>query len=195
MLTFRPKAHSKVMNLMSDMIEKGPSSLQFATRAYGGMEMTRPWNNLSIIVVDDNHNIQQELQDIYNQLGLNVVATAGNGFEALALLEKNQSDLISLDLIMPEMDGFETFQKVCERYENCRPFIVSWIGDDPRVKQSLEPVVAPDHIIGKPVNFDKMTQFFNRFFAASFPVGGETDISPEFNDEIAIPSRNLSKIA
>ncbi len=42
------------------------------------------------------------------------VMTAGDGYQALAICEKNQVDLILLDIMMPGMDGFE----VCERLKS-----------------------------------------------------------------------------
>lgn len=63
-----------------------------------------------ILVVDDSatnlHFVEGILKDKYN------LSLAKSGERALKFLEKNQVDLILLDLMMPEMDGFETFEHI-----------------------------------------------------------------------------------
>jgi len=59
-----------------------------------------------VLVVEDDADTQQLLQDYLEERGLGV-RIAANGREALAMLEHSTPDLITLDLFMPEMDGFE----------------------------------------------------------------------------------------
>ena len=64
----------------------------------------------NIFLIDDDiifHEIVISiLSDKYN------VITSRSGNEALILLVKNKPDLILLDIVMPEMDGWEIFHKV-----------------------------------------------------------------------------------
>ncbi len=64
----------------------------------------------SVIVVDDNTNNLQVLADILRSKGLKV-ATVKDGFKALKFIRNKRPDLILLDIMMPEMDGYE----VCRR--------------------------------------------------------------------------------
>ncbi|HIJ89405.1 MAG: response regulator [Desulfobulbaceae bacterium] len=65
-----------------------------------------------ILIVDDEPNnlqlLRQTLKDDY------ALAFAKNGKEALAAVDKHQPDLVLLDIMMPEMDGYET----CQRLKN-----------------------------------------------------------------------------
>ncbi len=63
-----------------------------------------------VLVVDDNPQNLKVLGNTLRENGLRV-AIAKNGAGALALVKKNPPDLILLDVMMPEMDGFE----VCKR--------------------------------------------------------------------------------
>jgi CheY-like chemotaxis protein len=71
-----------------------------------------------ILVVDDDENILNLEKTILEQKGFDVTAAAG-GAEALGLLADRVFDLVLLDVMMPEVDGFT----VCRK-----------IKDDPRLK-------------------------------------------------------------
>jgi CheY-like chemotaxis protein len=71
-----------------------------------------------ILVVDDDENILNLEKTILEQKGFSVT-TAGGGGEALEVLAEEGFDLILLDVMMPEIDGFT----VCRK-----------IKDDPRLK-------------------------------------------------------------
>jgi putative two-component system response regulator len=71
-----------------------------------------------ILVVDDDENILNLEKTILGQKGFDVTGAAG-GAEALKLLGERTFDLVLLDVMMPEVDGFT----VCRK-----------IKDDPRLK-------------------------------------------------------------
>jgi two-component system sensor histidine kinase/response regulator len=59
-----------------------------------------------ILAVDDDENILSLEKAILTQDGFEVVTAVG-AKEALAIIEQGSVDLILLDVVMPEMDGFE----------------------------------------------------------------------------------------
>ncbi len=63
-----------------------------------------------VLIVDDEPNIVMSLEFLMKKAGFEV-AVARNGAEALAALEGEAPDLLLLDVMMPEFDGYE----VCER--------------------------------------------------------------------------------
>ncbi|MFO1040024.1 MAG: response regulator [Geminicoccaceae bacterium] len=66
--------------------------------------------NKRVLVVDDEPNIVMSVEFLMKRAGFEV-DVARNGREALAALEGAPPDLILLDVMMPEFDGYE----VCER--------------------------------------------------------------------------------
>jgi DNA-binding response OmpR family regulator len=64
-----------------------------------------------ILVVDDDENILSLERTILEQKGFDVTA-AGGGAEALKLLGEHAFDLVLLDVMMPEMDGFTLCRKI-----------------------------------------------------------------------------------
>jgi len=65
----------------------------------------------SILVVDDNSTVRQLLQRQLEAQG-HTVLTAPSGHAALVALESESVDLVLLDLIMPEINGFEILQRL-----------------------------------------------------------------------------------
>jgi len=69
-------------------------------------------DNLKILVVEDepifSHMLEKELAKAFT------VIDAHNGKKAWETLKAEDIDLIALDLIMPEMDGFELLEKMKE---------------------------------------------------------------------------------
>ena len=60
----------------------------------------------TILIVEDDDAIRETLQSLLEQRDYQVL-TAGNGREALTLLESRRPHLILLDLVMPVLDGWE----------------------------------------------------------------------------------------
>jgi two-component system LytT family response regulator/two-component system response regulator LytT len=72
-------------------------------------------DGLRAIVVDDEQLARQELCFLLQQLGgVEVVAQAGNGVDALTVIEEYQPDLVMLDVQMPGLTGFEVARRVLE---------------------------------------------------------------------------------
>ncbi|MCA9299650.1 MAG: response regulator, partial [Phycisphaerales bacterium] len=66
-----------------------------------------------VLVVDDDTDARAMLSRMVSQEGWSV-EQAANGVEALARLRRRQPDVILLDLMMPEMDGFEVLEHLQE---------------------------------------------------------------------------------
>jgi len=66
-----------------------------------------------ILVVDDDENILNLEKTILEQKGFDVIG-AGGGAEALRLLADRDFDLVLLDVMMPEVDGFTVCRKIKE---------------------------------------------------------------------------------
>ncbi|MCL2164447.1 MAG: response regulator [Oscillospiraceae bacterium] len=65
-----------------------------------------------ILVVDDDHMHLDMIEEIISEYY--DATLAASGAQALELLQKsNIPDLILLDIIMPNMDGYETFERIC----------------------------------------------------------------------------------
>lgn len=101
---------------------------------------------MKILIVDDDPNIRQLLQLTLQVEGYEVVQ-AEDGARALSLLEREPVDLIVLDLMLPEVDGWQVCRKVRETSEI--PIIMLTAKDD-EVDTILGLKLGADDYITKP---------------------------------------------
>ena len=110
-----------------------------------------------ILLVDDDELILSSVGEVLGDLGFNVT-TCDCGADALTYYRDHyqQVDLIILDLIMPEMDGRETFEKLKEINPRVRVLICSGYSQDPMSNQA-----GDENIVGflaKPFEIDELAQ-------------------------------------
>ncbi len=67
---------------------------------------------LNILVVDDEASVRDVLRDFCLSTPLFKVTTASGGQEALELVQQNEFDIITVDLVMPEMSGLEAIEMI-----------------------------------------------------------------------------------
>jgi two-component system, OmpR family, response regulator VanR len=70
----------------------------------------------TLLLVDDEKEIIKLMEIYFNNEGYRL-HRASDGVEALEILEREQIDLIILDVMMPHMDGIEACMKIRERYD------------------------------------------------------------------------------
>lgn len=103
------------------------------------------------VIIDDSSRIRSELRQSLTRLGWTVVGEGSNGIEALELAEKHKPDLMTLDIIMPEMDGIECYRNLRKLKQPPRCLIISVLAIEPRVMAAYEREILPSHFLKKPV--------------------------------------------
>jgi HAMP domain-containing protein/signal transduction histidine kinase/CheY-like chemotaxis protein len=74
--------------------------------------------NKTVLVVDDDVRNLFALTTTFEKYNINTI-TAESGKEAMSILsENNQIDIVLMDIMMPEMDGYETTQKIRREHKN-----------------------------------------------------------------------------
>ncbi|MCR5702079.1 MAG: diguanylate cyclase [Lachnospiraceae bacterium] len=109
-----------------------------------------------IVVVDDDVIVLKNINNLLGGEDMNV-SSVRSGRELLVFMKKNNPDLILLDVMMPEMDGFETFKKIRE-FEDSEgrghvPVIFLTGDDDSEIEMKGLKIGASD-FVRKPVNKD-----------------------------------------
>ena len=74
-------------------------------------EQAAPIRGASVLLVEDNDINQTVAQDLLERMGFQVII-AGDGEQALEMLEREVFDVVLMDLQMPVMDGFEATRRI-----------------------------------------------------------------------------------
>ncbi len=74
---------------------------------------------------------------LVDQAGLEVMGDVGSGQEALAMIEKDQPDVVLMDMIMPGMDGVEATKLICDRHPQIKVLILSIDDDQEYIIQAM----------------------------------------------------------
>jgi signal transduction histidine kinase/CheY-like chemotaxis protein len=137
-----------------------PSFPRFDRNVPAGEE-EKEKRELQVLVVEDNKMNQKVIGTMLKSLGYSY-DFADNGFDGLIQAKTRRYDVIFMDLIMPEMDGFESARKILE-YDN-NMLIVAFTADNmPDSKRKAE-LSGIKEFIPKPVRIDDLKKFFSRYF-------------------------------
>lgn len=104
------------------------------------------------VIVDDSLRIRSDLRQILSRLGWTVVGEGSNGIEGLELVKELKPDLVTLDIIMPEMDGIECYRNLRKLQNPPRCLIISVLAIEPRVMAAYEREILASHFLKKPVH-------------------------------------------
>lgn len=128
--------------------------------------------NVSLLITDDDEFNRQLLLTLLSKIPTLHCFEAGNGVEALEILENNDIDMILLDIHMPKMDGHETLKRIKEN-ERYRNLSITIITTD-EVEKKIFYKLGADDFISKPFDLKKLetrvyTQIEKKKAQASLP--------------------------
>ena len=106
-----------------------------------------------ILVVDDEPGMRRYLQTVL-ELDSYKVSTASNGEEALDKLQRDQPDVVLLDMVMPGPDGLETLRRIRETRPTTKVVMLSCVRDTRKVAMAMR-LGAHDYL-SKPVQKEEM---------------------------------------
>ena len=114
----------------------------------------------SVLVVDDDPMKRQLLRLILERAGFGV-AEAADGTEALLALDSSIPDLMTLDVMMPQMDGFTVCERLRQNPKTAElPIImVSARADSSSIREGL--AAGANRYLSQPVMPDKLIKTVN----------------------------------
>ncbi len=104
-----------------------------------------------LLVVDDTPNNVKLLADLLRARGYEV-ATAASGLEALARVETERPDLVLLDVVMPEMSGYEVCRRIRANPATTTLPVVMVTALDPAEERLKGIEAGADDFLSKPIN-------------------------------------------
>lgn len=80
------------------------------------------------MVIDESAFVRMMLRSILQESGLEVVAEASDGKEAIRLFKQVKPDLVMMDIPMPEMDGIQSLNEIRKIDANAKVIMCSALG-------------------------------------------------------------------
>lgn len=108
---------------------------------------------ITILVVDDEEKIRALLAEALDAPARRILQ-AGNGHDAVRLVASTSVDLVLLDLLMPEMDGVETFRRIHAARPELPVVIVTGYPESDLMLKVLE--IGPFTVLQKPLDIHKL---------------------------------------
>jgi len=117
--------------------------------------INRIWVNTLVLVVEDSATQAAQLQFRLEQHGF-IVQVAGNGREALNMMQRQRPTLVITDIVMPEMDGYELCRtiKANPEYQEIPVIVVTSLSGWEDITRSLE--CGADNFLRKPYDLDTL---------------------------------------
>jgi two-component system response regulator NreC len=129
----------------------------------------------TIVLADDHPIVRQGICGLLeSEPGFVVVGEAGDGREAMELVERLQPDVAILDLMMPELNGLEVARRALRLSPRTRVVILSMYSDEPHVLEALR-AGAMAYVL-------KGTSTETLIFALREAMAGRRYLSPPLSD-------------
>ncbi len=90
-----------------------------------------------VLVVDDTQFMRKMLKDMLSTK-YEVIGEAENGKEGVEMVKEHKPDLVTMDVIMPEMDGLEALSKIKEMDEDQKVIMVTSVGQNEKVTEAMK---------------------------------------------------------
>lgn len=88
-------------------------------------EIHSEYRDINAIVVDDDKDVSDVFIELLQINEINVVGNGVNGKDAVELYQKLHPDIIFMDAMMPQYDGFYGLEKIMEYDPNARVIMVT----------------------------------------------------------------------
>ena len=128
----------------------------------------------NILVVDDIDSNRQVISLYLKKLNFNVFE-APDGNKAIELIEKSKPCLILMDLLMPNLDGFETFKKIQQNpeWEDIPVIAITAYNLNNEREQVMN--IGFAGYLTKPIDYRELKSILKTFLSANYNESGEID--------------------
>jgi len=94
---------------------------------------------IRVLLVDDHSIILDGLESILSSsLEYNVIGRASNGIEAVNFVKKIQTDIVLMDIEMPEKNGIEATREIKRKFPQIKVLAITMYNDSAFIKEMLD---------------------------------------------------------
>jgi two-component system chemotaxis response regulator CheY len=113
-----------------------------------------------VLIVDDAVVMRMMIKSILTKNGFEVVGEAQNGVEAIDKYKQLSPDLVTMDMVMPEMDGITAVKQIIASDPNATIIMVTSMGQQALVVEAIQ--AGAKSFITKPFQPPKMLETINK---------------------------------
>ena len=113
----------------------------------------------TVLLIDDDHEIVSSMRAVLESKGYRIV-TAADGNQGLAAAERENPDLIVVDMMMPKKSGFLVIEKL-KRQQMAPPMIMITANEGSRHRAYAE-LLGVDTYLRKPFAMEKLVEAVQR---------------------------------
>ncbi|RKZ21899.1 two-component system response regulator [bacterium] len=99
-----------------------------------------------VLIVDDAVFMRRMLADILRKEGYEIVGEAENGAQAVEKYKELKPDLVTMDIIMPDMSGIDAVKEIMKIDPNAKIIMVSAMGHQTLVVEAIQ-AGAKDYVV------------------------------------------------
>jgi two-component system chemotaxis response regulator CheY len=92
----------------------------------------------TVLICDDAIFMRTVLGDILRQAGFDVVGEAETGAEAVAKYRELKPDLVTMDIVMPDMSGIDAVREIIKEHPKARIVMCSAMGQQSLVVEAIQ---------------------------------------------------------
>jgi two-component system chemotaxis response regulator CheY len=117
-----------------------------------------------VLIVDDALIMRKRIRDIAEEAGWQVAGEAKDGTEAVALYQREKPDLVTLDIVMPNLDGVSALRQMIHDDPRARVVMVSAVNQKDKLAECIQ-IGAIDFIV-KPFEKAALRGLFEKYLSA-----------------------------
>lgn len=117
----------------------------------------------TVLVCDDAIFMRTMITDILSQAGYEVVGEAETGAQAVQKYRELQPDLVTMDIVMPDMSGIDAVREICRENPDARILMCSAMGQQALVVEAIQ-AGAKDFVV-KPFQPSRVLEAVQRLLS------------------------------
>jgi len=114
-----------------------------------------------LLVVDDALIMRMRIKDIAREAGWEIVGEAATGADGVARYRELRPDLVTLDIVMPELDGVEALRAIRREHPDAQVVMVSALDQKAKLSECIA-LGALDFIV-KPFDRERLLSLFRTY--------------------------------